>query len=86
MCSFYIYSISSDFELFIKYSYIFLKHEFKNGKQLLSKKQRKTQKQKPEKNNKILLKKKKQHNKILSEKQKQKLVEYRKNYYLTRNK
>ena len=40
------------------------------------------------KNIKILLKKKKEkkHDKYLSEEQNQKLVEYRRNYYLTHNK
>ena len=45
-------------------------------------------KKRPEKDLKILLKKekRKRHNKNLSEQQKQKLVEYRKNYYLTHSK
>ena len=45
-------------------------------------------KKRPEKDLKILLKKekRKRHNKNLSEQQKQKLVEYRRNYYLTHSK
>ena len=45
-------------------------------------------KKRPEKDLKILLKKEKRkiHNKNLSEQQKQKLVEYRRNYYLTHSK